>query len=180
MPTFGSASEAQLKTCHPQLQKVLREAIKSCRGASSPLVFQLAGRTLAAAALVVASFAVWAHAPNPRHTPAFFQHIAGVVGVSTQEQVIRPYAQGIVAGMTHEHPRGDFAVGIGVREPMRENVEPSLDEEVSVPRTRGASRPKPAAIALLHLRPEPLTGGSGDVLTFHARNLPRQIASHNA
>lgn len=28
MPTFGSASEKQLQTCHPQLQKVLREAIK--------------------------------------------------------------------------------------------------------------------------------------------------------
>lgn len=28
MPTFGSASEAQLQTCHPHLQKVLREAIK--------------------------------------------------------------------------------------------------------------------------------------------------------
>lgn len=27
MPTFGNASEAQLKTCHPLLQQVLREAI---------------------------------------------------------------------------------------------------------------------------------------------------------
>jgi peptidoglycan L-alanyl-D-glutamate endopeptidase CwlK len=28
MPSFGAASEAQLVTCHPDLQRVLREAIK--------------------------------------------------------------------------------------------------------------------------------------------------------
>jgi hypothetical protein len=92
--------------------------------------------------------------PLPRTTTAFLHHIAHVVGVRAEEEVVGAHAQRRIAMVAHLHPLGDGAVGEKPRETVCVPLSliPANDP---VPLPGGASLPKPTSLSLYDPRPKP-------------------------
>lgn len=180
MPAFSPSSLAQLATCHPDLQKIAHEAIKSPR-ASYALARQLACRAFLPALFVVSLATGRSVSSSPRHAPTFFHHVLRVVSMRAKKYMVRTHAAWVVARMAGQQSISNWPVGQLPRKPVCEHVPARRNVEISVSVADNSCRPSPTTIALLDLRPKPFFGVATHVWALrHMQNLPHSIASCNA
>ena len=95
----------------------------------------------------------------------FGSHVARIVMLSTQPQVIGIDARGVVASgaiVEHEQSLGNWAMVQYPREAMSLYPTAMLppDTKLAVPHTGRASRPDPAGWSQTYFRPEPFSSGA--------------------